>query len=510
MNFKELFIPLMFALLGTWAIQYFFFTKKTAPDGVRTVQPFVAPSGVQEARPLNTEIDFIDTKRAVAATITEVETDGTNLSFSTDGASLDRLEFKRKVDGRAYTVDTIFPVNDTERDNSCFLVAFDKKTPYYFTLADRKDSADTTTLTYKAETEDGLLVKTFIVYKHTYQIDLDLKITPTKDGVTVGNLRIFFPAPLMPEIENTDIISSIVGGDQGSVEKTARSRVNTNQGWSMPSLFGTESRYFIHSMVKDPQSFCQRAYYKLYGTNRMRSILEGPSVNKESSWHISFYFGPKELPALVAVDPRLESLDYSGILGPLAKWFMALLQWLYKYLHNYGWAIVVIGILVKLLLLPLTLKAEAGNKKSLEIKKKLDYIKHRYKDDPERCKQEQAELIAKHGMPGLSGCLPLLLQLPIFYALNRVLGSISFYHAPFLWIPDLASKDPWYIIPILTTLSMIAMMRSTGDSKQQLTSIGMALFIGAISTTLSAGLALYIFVGTFLGVVQSFIQKRLV
>ena len=385
-------------------------------------------------------------------------------------------------------------------------MAFDQKTPYYFTLVDRKDSDDSTAITYQAETEEGRLIKTFTVYKHTYQIDLELKAMPKKDDVPMGNLRIFFPSPLMPEIEKTDIISAIRGYP---IKETARTRVNVNEGWLTPTLFGTESRYFVHSMVKDPQAFCQRAYYKLYDSNRMRSILEGPAVTKEASWRVSFYFGPKELSALIAVDPQLETLEYSGFWGPVDKGFMELLQWLYKYLHNYGWAIVVIAILIKLLLLPMTLKAEAGAKKNVEIKKKLEYIKHRYKDDPERSKQEQAELIAKHGMPGLSGCLPLLLQLPIFWALSRVAGSIELYRAPFLWIPDLAAKDPWYILPILTTFSMLAMMRSTADSKQQLTSIAMALIFGAISTSFSAGLALYIFVGTFLGVVQSIYSKTL-
>lgn len=139
----------------------------------------------------------------------------------------------------------------------------------------------------------------------------------------------------------------------------------------------------------------------------------------------------------------------------------------------------------------------------------MDYVRQRYKDDPERLKQEQAQLIAKHGLPGLSGCVPILLQLPIFWALSRVLSSsIDLYRASFLWIPDLASKDPWYILPILTTVSMIAMTRTTADSKQQLTSIAIACVVGAVTTSLSAGLALYMFVQTFLSVVQAFIQKR--
>ncbi len=511
MNIKELIIPLTMALIGTWAIQYFFFTKKSVPEGVRTMQPFVAPSGVQEEKPLNTEIDFVNIKRPYPAETTEVLTDGATLVFSTDGASLDRLEFKRKSDNRVFAIDTIFPVSETERDNRCFLVAFNEKTPYYFTLSERKDLADTTTLTYKAETDEGVLSKVFTVYKHVYQIDLELIITPKKDDALIGSPRIFYPSPLMPELENSDLVSAIVGGDQGSVKKILRANVTINQGWLMPTLFGTESRYFVHALVKDPQAFCQRAFYKFYDKTRMISIIEGPVVHKAASWRVSFYFGPKELPALIAVDPRLESLDYSGILGPIAKWFMVLLRWLYTWLHNYGWAIVILAILVKLLLLPLTIKAEAGNSKRLELQKKLNYIKLRYKDDPERYKQEQAELISKHGLPGLSGCLPLFLQIPIFYALSRVLSSsIDLYRASFLWIPDLASKDPWYILPILTTLSMIAMMRSTGDSKQQLSSIAIAIVVGAVSTSLSAGLALYIFVSTFLGVVQTMVQKRFV
>jgi hypothetical protein len=88
----------------------------------------------------------------------------------------------------------------------------------------------------------------------------------------------------MPELENTDVISAIVAGDQGTIKATLRSKININQGWILPTLFGTQSRYFVHAMVQDSQSFCQRAYYKLFDKTRMTSILEGPKVEKESSW----------------------------------------------------------------------------------------------------------------------------------------------------------------------------------------------------------------------------------
>jgi YidC/Oxa1 family membrane protein insertase len=509
MNIKEFIVPLVVALIATWTIQYFFFPRQPAQEGVRTVKPFVAPTGASESKPLNTEINFVDTKKTERSELTEVDTERAILVFSTDGASLDRLAFKRKVDGKAYTIDTVFPVQDEEREKRCFLVAFDQKTPYYFTLIGRQDLPDSTILTYRAETEDGILTKVFTVYSKTYKIDLDISISPKKSDNTIGSMRIFFPAPVMPELGDADAISSIVGGDRGGVQVTLYSKVKIHQGWLLPTLFGTQSRYFVHAMVQDPQAFCQRAYYKLFDKNRMTSILEGPRVDVESSWKLSFYFGPKELHALVNVDPRLESLEYSGLLGPIAKWFMMLMNWLYSFLRNYGLVIIALAIFVKLLLLPLTIKAEAGNKKHMELQKKIQYVKQRYKDDPERLKQEQAALIAKHGMPGLAGCLPLLLQLPIFYALSRVLsGSIDLYHASFLWIPDLAAPDPWYVLPVLTSLAMILAMRTTGDARQKISSIAMAIFIGIISLNLSSGLALYIFASTFIGVAQTFIQKR--
>jgi len=141
---------------------------------------------------------------------------------------------------------------------------------------------------------------------------------------------------------------------------------------------------------------------------------------------------------------------------------------------------------------------------------KLKYIKERYKEDPQRLAEEQAALMRTQGLSTLAGCLPLLLQFPIFIILQRVLSSsIELYKAPFFgWITDLSAVDPWYILPILTTLAMLLSMTAT-DARQRLFSVAMAVVFGAISTTFSAGLVLYIFVSTAFGVVQSFIQRKL-
>ncbi len=483
------------------------FGRKTAQE----THEFVAPTAPLEAKPLNTRVDFVDMRRPAEARTDELETDGARLVFTTDGASLDRLEFKRLVGKNSFSIDTIFPLPETERDNRCFLVAFRDETPYYYSLVERRDSADLVTLTYAAEIPTGTVKKTFTVYKHTYQIDLDIDVVPLSEVEAFDELRVFVPSPIMPSLGESDVISSIVAIEHEKAKRTARSRLDVKRGWLSPSLFGIDSQYFVHAMVRDENSFCQRAYYKFCcDKTHLTAIMEGPQhIKGPAHWKLSFYCGPKESISFAKVDVRLDqTLDYSGLLGPIAKWLLFLLNLIYGYVNNYGWAIIILTLLIKLALLPLTIKTEAAQKKHLEYRKKFEYIRQRYKDDPERLKQEQAELVAKHGLPGLSGCLPLLLQLPIFSALNRLLaGSIDLYRAPFLWIPDLAAKDPWYILPILTTLCSLAMMQGV-DARQRLSGVAVACVFGAFATTFSSGVALFIFSSVFLGVVQTVVQRR--
>jgi len=511
MTIKEFIVPLILAFLITWAVQYYFFSGKRAAPAAGVTQSFVAPTGPQTVKPLNTEVDFVDTRRTVAEVLTTIETPQATLVFSTDGACLYSLDFKRKLGGKESIIPTVYPPTEEERENRCFLVGFPEMTPYFYQLANRTENDATVVLTYKAPYVGGEIIKTFTVYKKTFQIDLEINFTPPAETAKNTALRLFYPAPIMPELKRYEQISSVVGDEAGKIRKIARASINVNQGWLNPTIFGADSKYFLHVLFKDQNSFAQRAYYKLYNQLRMASILEGPTVTQPTTWKISFYFGPKELSALALVDTRLEqTLDYSGLLAPLAKLLLAFLIFLFGYLHNYGLAIIVLTILIRLIMMPITIRGEAAIKLQAETQKKLKYLKERYKEDPQRLAEEQAALMRTQGLSTLAGCLPLLLQFPIFIILQRVLSSsIELYKAPFFgWITDLSAVDPWYILPILTTLAMLLSMTAT-DARQRLFSVAMAVVFGAISTTFSAGLVLYIFVSTAFGVVQSFIQRKL-
>ncbi len=514
MNFKDMLLPLGLALITVFAIQRFFFSSNKGQDssgqGARSGQSFVAPRNKMDYRPLNREIDFIDEKRLHKAVMTEVETDLAKLVFSNDGASLERLEIKRKLNGKPSLINTVFPVGQKEREDKCFLVALENKTPYYYKLlgTSETDSAIEVRYQYRSPVSDVNINKTYTIFKETYKVNLKVEVEQKKELEEGVRARIFFPSPFTPEIPGTP--SAVVVNEKGSVERKPGGKLDAQTGWFNPELFGGDSKYFLNVMVEDADKFVQRAYYRAPSDKKLFSILEGPNVQKPTSWTVSFYFGPKEEGAMARVDERLEqTLEYSGLLAPIAKFLLWFLKLLKEYVGNYGLAIIILTLLIRLFLLPFTMRAEEGMKKRLELQKKLKYVEQKYKNDKETLNRTKAELIRKHGMPGVGGCLPLLLQVPVFFALSRVLSSsIEFYKAPFVfWIHDLSAKDPYYVLPVLLVLAMLA-QALTGEKSQRFMVVAMALVLGAFVANLAAGLALYIMMSSLLGVLQTTIQKR--
>lgn len=507
MNIKDMMLVLGLALFTTWALDRFVLSRFRPQEQVEQVsgQMFSAPTTSRTLKPLKREVDFIDAKRATKEVITEVETDWASLTFSSDGASLERLEFKRDAYGVEDNIITIFPA--IEREHKAFLVALDERTPYYFSLVNKQDSDDMTALTYEGSFGDGVLRKTFKVYKNILKVDLTNEIV-SKNPAYKTTIRVFVPSPVMPSVKN-DQISGIFINASGSIEKMPYAKLNLQSGWWRPTIFGAENRYFIHSMVSDVSACIDRAYFDALPENKMTVILESVEMTSGSVCTASFYLGPKDEQAVAPVDSRLEeTFEHSGMLAPLSKLLLRLLNFIYGYVHNYGYAIIILTILMRLFMLPFTVKGERSMKKGAEMGERMEYLKKKYKNDPERLRLEQAELIKKYGMPQVAGCLPMLLQFPIFIALNRVLSnSVELYQAPFIgWLQDLSAPDPYYILPILIMLSMLV-NAFTLDAKQRSTMIIMAVALGAFSINFASGLLIYLIASTVLGVMQSYLVK---
>ncbi len=487
-------------------MNYFFPRQKLVGESGQRVS---IPQEPVEVQPLNKEVDFVDRPESKSVQTTEVVTAHGRLLFSTEAASLQKLEFIRNVDGKTIFLTTLIPPTDVEREKNFFLVAVNEKTPYFYTLENHHEDDRTATLMYRAHSSKATIEKTYTVYKDTYKVDLALTIKPH------GSVqpRIFFAGPALSGLAKSEQVAGVME-EGSSIVKYLGSRyvreLNDNF-WQRPTLFGAEDRYFINAVVADTNNFTQRGYYKVEG-EKLYPILEGPKIEKETSWKLSFYLGPKEQAAMAVVDPRLDTVLDFGWFSPIAKLLLWLLLWLNSYVHNFGWAIILVTIVIRILLIPFSLSGIRQGKKGSEMQKKLQYIKQKYKDNPEQLAKEQEEFFKTHGFGAMGmGCLPMLLQFPVFIAMNKVLSSsIDLYQASFLWIPDLSTKDPYYILPVLVGISLYYFSVSQAtDAQQRVSAIVMAVLMGGFSLGFSSGSSLYLIISSATGAAQTYILKKL-
>ncbi|MBA3954526.1 membrane protein insertase YidC, partial [Candidatus Dependentiae bacterium] len=311
------------------------------------------------------------------------------------------------------------------------------------------------------------------------------------------------------DTDGFDVLKGILAKENKSLEKKSLKDLQL-LGKEKPTLFGLEDRYFINALIADPQGFAQRAYFKIDGIQKAESVYQADPVNQTTTWTMSFYCGPKEIAAFAVVDKRLDgSLDY-GWLALFSKPLLYALNWLNKFLKNYGLAIIALTVLLKLAMAPLTFKSEASRKQQAEMQRRLKYLEQKYRNEPEELSRAKAELMTKFGVSTLLTPLAVVLQFPIFIGLNRVLSnSIELYKAPFAWIPDLSARDPYYILPVLFGVGIVIQMRSTqgSDPRQGLVTLLLGLVLAAFTSNISAGLALFMAVSTLLGLAQTFIIK---
>jgi YidC/Oxa1 family membrane protein insertase len=239
----------------------------------------------------------------------------------------------------------------------------------------------------------------------------------------------------------------------------------------------------------------------------------------QTSGHASLrlFAGPKDLRVLDAVTataapginqtPNLGSLVDLGTFAVIARPLFVWVRWTYQHVGNWGWAIIVVTIVINIALLPLRLSSMKSALKTAKIQPLMQNIKDKYKKydmrDPRRqqMNQEIAALMKEHGVNPAGGCLPMLIQLPFLWAFYSMLGNmIELRHAHWFYIRDLSSSDPIHILPILIVVSTFIVQRMTPQGgmdpqQQKMMNLMMPLMLGFISMNLSSGLCLYWVVG---------------
>ncbi|WP_246058990.1 membrane protein insertase YidC [Campylobacter troglodytis] len=227
------------------------------------------------------------------------------------------------------------------------------------------------------------------------------------------------------------------------------------------------------------------------------------------------YVGAKDYSLLKELDPRLERVIEYGWFTFIAKPVFAFLNWLFAYLGNWGWAIVVLTLVIRLVLFPLTYKSMISMNKLKDLAPKMTELRQKYKGDPQKLNIHMMELYKKHGANPFSGCLPILLQIPIFFAIYRVLlNAVELKGAPWaLWIEDLSVLDPYYVLPILMGATMFLQQIITPMAIQDPMQARIMKFLPVVFTFFflwfPAGLTLYWCVNNVCSLIQQWVINKM-
>ena len=255
--------------------------------------------------------------------------------------------------------------------------------------------------------------------------------------------------------------------------------------------------------MKDEKLMYSRAVYPA------RSIPGGG----EAVYSYEIYLGPKVIPFLKELNVGAEKVVSYGWFTAIAKILLLFVNLTHKVTKNYGVDIIIISILLKVLFWPLTKKSYVSMKEMQKVQPEMAMLREKYKDDKARLNREMMNLYKRRKVNPLGGCLPMVVQIPIFFALYwALMGSIELRHAPFiLWINDLSYRDPIYISPILMGASMLWQQRMTptmGDPRQAKMMMLMPIIFTFLFLSFPSGLVLYWLVTNMLTIGQQYLINK--
>jgi YidC/Oxa1 family membrane protein insertase len=291
----------------------------------------------------------------------------------------------------------------------------------------------------------------------------------------------------------------------------ARHVTKANNGW-----IAMVQHYFVSAFLP-PQNVQREIFSKKLDNNlyAVGEILPLGTIapGATATMDIRLYSGPQESAVLEQLAPGLELVKDYGWLTIIAKPIFWLMTQIHKVLGNWGWTIIALTILIKLVFFPLSAASYRSMAKMKLVTPKMTAIRERHKGDPQKMNQAMMELYKTEKINPLGGCLPIVVQIPVFIALYWVLlASVEMRNAPWLgWIHDLAAPDPWFILPVVMAVSMFIQTRlnpTPPDPIQAKVMMFMPIAFSVMFFFFPAGLVLYWVVNNILSIAQQWVITR--
>jgi YidC/Oxa1 family membrane protein insertase len=316
-----------------------------------------------------------------------------------------------------------------------------------------------------------------------------------------------------PSLETQSLLVLHSDGDAKASFYVNKNDINVSQ--SRMSIASLNTHYFTSAIV-DKSEILPDFIVNHRATDESINgyIIYKPNVDSKSlKLNYIAFIGPKELSLLSSVDPNLTKVISYGFFSSIAKPMLMAMKWFYSMIGNWGFSIILLTLLVRMIVMPLHIMSFRSMKTMQKIQPMIQSLREKYKDDSVSLNREMMDLMKKNKVNPLSGCLPMLLQIPVFFALYSVFGqSVELYKAPFIfWIKDLSSMDPFYVLPILMAIVMYLQQKMTPsnmDPAQAKVMQFLPLIFSFMMLSLPSALTLYIFVSTLFGIIQQYFFLR--
>jgi len=482
-----------------------------------------------------------------------VATDLFTATFSSRGACLKSFElmhYKNKMP--LPRVCTLFPFNllydEKEIPRTAqFMKLVENKKPEHYILQTSFGVSDTTypayapftvntdgltlddinqrgEVTFTWTSEDGVdLTKTFTFSNDSYYIDYHFTVENNSSAPLDIRPAVTWPSTVKQESSQKS--GGFFGAGDGetqqfiylisdTVNRQELKDITENKVFSGEIKWaGFEEKYFISSLIlHEEEDLTLQLVQPQNGEVSFQLLfpMTNISLDTRKTFTSSLYLGPKDLGQLEKGEGELgRAIDF-GFFDPVAKPMLFILNLFYSFIPNYGLAIIFLSIAIKLIFWPLTHKSQKSMKEMQKIQPKIAELKEKYKDNKEELNRKTMEFYRANKVNPLGGCLPILIQIPVFFALYRVLlNSIELRHAPFIsfWINDLAAKDPTYISPLLMGASMFMQQKMTptvGDPAQAKIMLVMPIMFTFMFLSFPSGLVIYWLVSNVLSIVQQY------
>jgi YidC/Oxa1 family membrane protein insertase len=388
-------------------------------------------------------------------------------------------------------------------------------------------------LVYERNSPEGVELRTAFLFRpNSYDIELSAEVTNASDGAIDGNMLLdiaHMPREMRRSFRSFEGMAMFIGNKLKEVKK---SKLQGEEFMGQISWIAYEEPYFMTAIIdEDTKKASVKSTVLPDGEIRIAYSPASLSLGQnETAMHrFSLYLGPRDLYILKALDKNLDKAINFGWFDIIAKPLLVTLRFFNKYLSNYGLSIILLTILIKILFWPLTHKSYQSMKEMRKLQPMMAKIREKYKNNKQEMNKQLMGLYKTYKINPMGGCLPMIVQIPVFFAFYRILpNSIELRHAPFvLWINDLSAPErlfsfpfkiplmaPPYGIPVLTLLmgaSMFLQQKMTptpGDPSQAKMMMMLPIVFTFLFINFPSGLVLYWLVNNLLSIAQQYRINR--